>query len=282
MRPWLVTGASGQLGAYLLDALSQQSVLAWKGSRGQVDLRDRTALVREIRQVAPSVILHAAALARVGDCFRDPAQAHAVNTLATAVLAEEAAHLGTRLVYVSTDMVFDGEAAPYRETDPPRPISVYGRSKAEGERAVLCWPGHLVVRVSLLFGPSRAGRPSFFDEMVSCLREGKPVKLFHDEWRTPLDYQTAAHALVALAKGDQTGILHLGGPEKMSRLEMGQRLARLLGKSAAVLQGIGRQEVALSEPRPRDLSLDCSRWRTGYPEMPWPRYEEALRGLGLS
>jgi dTDP-4-dehydrorhamnose reductase len=244
-----------------------------------VDLTDSDAVARAFRDVAPDAVVHAAALARVGDCHRDPDRAFRVNTAASAHLAELCAAAGARLVHVSTDLVFDGERPPYRETDPPAPLSVYGRSKAEAERAVLAHPGHVVVRVSLLFGPALTTSSSFFDQQVEALRAGRPVTLFEDEWRTPIDLATAARALVELARADVEGVFHLGGPERLSRLEMGRLLARHLGAGEELLRAVRRSDVPAGEPRPCDTSLDSGRWRAAFPHVPCPGYEEALRGL---
>jgi dTDP-4-dehydrorhamnose reductase len=232
------------------------------------------------REAQPDAAIHAAAMAAVSDCTRDLARAAAVNTGATGELAELCAAAGARLVFVSTDLVFDGERAPYREADEPAPLSVYGRTKAAAERAVLKSPGHAVVRVSLLFGPSINGRANFFDKQIEALRGGQPVCLFHDEWRTPLGLATAAKALVAIADSNVGGIVHLGGPERMSRVEMGVRLARFLGIRAAGIEPASRQ-TAGGEPRPRDVSLDSTRWRQQFPTILSPRFEEALAGMGL-
>ena len=144
-------------------------------------------------------------------------------------VAEECARSGTRLVFISTDLVFNGERGGYREEDEPAPLSVYGRSKRDAEAIVRASPNSVVVRLSLLYGPSLNGCPSFFDEQTVALRTGRNVTLFTDEWRTPLDLPTAARALAALAAADATGLLHIGGPERLSRYEMGLRLASSLG-----------------------------------------------------
>ncbi len=128
-------------------------------------------------------------------------------------------------MYVSTDLVFDGEHAPYREDDPPAPLSVYGRSKAHAETALQAFPRIAIVRVSLLYGPSLTDRPTVLDRQRQAILAGEPLTLFDDEWRTPLDLPTAARALLAVAESDYTGILHVGGLERLSRLEMGERLA---------------------------------------------------------
>jgi dTDP-4-dehydrorhamnose reductase len=285
----LVTGASGQLGAYLLRRLhGTGGVTAWSGSRTgtlfgaplrPVDLGDEGAVATAFGEARPDAVIHAAAWARVGDCARDPETARRVNAGGTALLADLAAAAGARLVHVSTDLVFDGEHAPYREDDPAARVSVYGRTKLAAESAARAAPRAVVARVSLLYGPSLAGRPSFFDEQVAAMRAGRPLTLFADEWRTPLDLDTAAMALLALARADVTGVLHVGGPERFSRLEMGLRLARFLGVDAGNVIAARRADVPAAEPRPRDVSLDSSRWRGLFPGVHWPAWDEALRGL---
>lgn len=256
---WLVTGAGGQLGAYLLDELRGERVTAWSG-RADVDLADARAVDDALRSANPDIILHAAALARVDDCRRDPDLARRTNVDVTARLAA----FGGRFVFVSTDLVFDGERAPYREGDAPSPLSVYGQTKAEAEAAVLAVSGAAVVRVSLLAGPSKNGRPNFWDTLADALRTGRPATLFADEWRTPLHYADAARALVAIARSDATGVWHAGGPERLSRLDMGRRLAAALGVSGAALVA-GERNAGAAEPRPRDVALDSSKLRAAFP-----------------
>jgi dTDP-4-dehydrorhamnose reductase len=101
------------------------------------------------------------------------------------------------------------------------------------------------------------------------------VRLFHDEWRTPLGLRTAARALLAVAGSDVAGLLHVGGPERMSRLEMGQRLAAHLGVPATGIEAVSRRTAA-GEPRPQDTSLDSTRWRDSLPTIPWPTFEREL------
>jgi dTDP-4-dehydrorhamnose reductase len=286
----LVTGASGQLGGYLLREVRNQGLaaVAWSGScAGErfgfplhpVDLASPTAVAAAFAEARPTAVLHAGALASVSECFRQPERARRVNTEGAALLSRLAEATGARFVYISTDLVFDGERGGYREDDVPRPLSFYGRTKADAEQEMVRCPRATVVRLSLLFGPSVTHRLSFFDEQVAALRAGRPLPLFEDEWRTPLSLATAARALIAIARSDATDILHLGGPERMSRLEMGRRLAAFLGCDPSTIVPARRNAGAPSEPRPRDTSLDSSRWRRLFPEHPWPSWEEALRAL---
>jgi dTDP-4-dehydrorhamnose reductase len=283
----LITGASGQLGAYLLRELGREGrdAVAWSGSsRGErfgydlrpVGLADDAALKSAFAEAKPDVVIHAGAIASIAACHAEPERARRVNVHGTEMLTDLAGRAGARLVFVSTDLVFDGERGGYREGDAPAPLSIYGRTKADAEAAVLAQPHGVVARVSLMFGPSLSGRASFFDQQVAALRAGKPVTLFEDEWRTPLSLSTAAAALVALADSDFTGLLHVGGPDRLSRVEMGRHLAAHLGADPAVIVVSTRAASPAPEPRPRDASLDSSRWRSLFPTMPWPAFGEAL------
>ena len=282
----LVTGASGQLGAYLLrEFRGRADLVAWSGSRRgdllgvpllPVELADPAAITAAFRAARPDVVIHCAALARIADCHRAPDRARRVNVAATAALAGECARSGARLVFVSTDLVFDGERGGNREDDPPVPLSVYGRTKRDAEDAARAAPRATVARLSLLYGPSLNGRASFFDEQTAALRQRRNVTLFTDEWRTPLDLATAARALAALAESDVKGLWHVGGPERLSRYEMGVRLAAALGADASVIVAATRDAVPAPEPRPRDTSLDSSRWRAVFPGIPWPQYPAAV------
>ena len=288
----LLTGASGRLGGYLLRELARTEwpVVAWTGSHTgrsygaelePVDLADRDHVVRAFREARPTAVIHAAALASVAECHRSPERARRVNAEGSGTLARLAAEAGARLVYVSTDLVFDGRRGNYREDDPISPLSIYGTTKAAGEEAVLAVPRNAVVRVTLLFGPTLTGRPSFFDDQLAALRSRRPIRLFRDEWRTPLSLAVAAPALLAVCRADFTGLLHLGGPERMTRLEMGRRLAAYLRSDDRVFVPSGQGDAPVGEPRPRDVSLDSSRWRQLFPKDPWPTFEQALKELGL-
>jgi dTDP-4-dehydrorhamnose reductase len=286
----LVTGASGQLGGYLLRELQRRGLPThgWSGSRtGElfgcvlqpVELTNVDAVTREFASVAPHVVIHAAAIARIADCYREPEKARLVNCYATALLSELCLNAGARLVYVSTDLVFDGRRGNYREEDDAAPLSVYGRAKLDAEADVLASRRGLVARVSLLYGPSLTGRASFFDEQIAAIVSNRPMKLFVDEWRTPLDLPTAASALVALALSERAGLFHVGGPERLSRWEMGRELAAFLGAASDAIVASKQAEVATDEPRPRDVSFDSSKWRAAFPEQPWPTMREALRQM---
>lgn len=260
----LVTGASGKLGGYVVKAAraSGHEVVAWAG-RGAVDLSELRTVEVALAKISPEAVIHTAAVSAVAQAHADPVLAMRVNCEATALLASQC----PRLVYTSTDLVFDGESAPYAEDSEAVPLSEYGRTKLAGEAAVLSGGG-AVVRVSLMFGPSLAGEPGFFDHMMASLREGRPLRLFEDEWRTPIAYEFVGKALVSLAAGDYRGLIHLGGRERLSRFEMGLSLAQALGVDPGLVVPSRRADLAAPEPRPRDVSLDSSRWQSLFGPVP--------------
>ncbi len=284
----LLTGGSGRLGPYLVRELRRSPVVlqVWDGPTASVpsspgavpvDLADPAAVVRAWQVARPTVVIHAAALATVDVCLKDPARAEAINVTATRHLARLALHMGAHLAITSTDMVFDGTRAPYAVDAAPQPLSAYGGSKAAGERAALETGPFSVIRLALLYGPRLGTRPSFFDTQLAALRSGGPrMGLFTDEWRTPIDYATAARGVIDLASLRATGIWHVGGPERLSRWELGSRLADHLGIDHPPFDPVSRLSIPAPEPRPADLSLDSHAWRELCPHSPWPTLAEVL------
>lgn len=283
----LLTGGSGQLGSYLVDRLrtAGHDLTAWSGtSLGEragvvlrpVNLADPAMLDRALSEADPDLILHAAALSSLASVRLDPDGGQAVNVRATERLAAWCGRQGRRLVYTSTDLVFDGSRSWNREDDPAEPILAYGRTKLQAEPAVLATPIGLVARLSLLFGPSRTGRPSYFDHTLEGLRRGQPQTLLEDEFRTPLHYANAADLLVRLAESSATGLVHVGGPERVSRWELIRRVAARLGLDPGLVLANRRADLNLPETRPADVSLDTQRLARFLPDTPRLTIEEAF------
>ena len=287
---WLITGASGQLGSHVVRQLATEgrgvTILALArqpdvGTEGvavrQAELADLDALYAAVTEFKPTHVAHLGAMTAVGDCHRQPAVAERVNIEATRVLAVAAA--GARFVFSSTDMVFDGEAAPYGEADLPRPLSHYGRTKAAAEQALADIPNTLVVRIPLLYGFPRSRRQTTFVQQIAALRAGQPLRLFSDEHRTPVWLADAARAVIGLARSGLSGVIHVSGPQRLSRYELLARCADLLGLPARHLVAVSRLDIAAAEPRPADLSLDGRRFAEAFPQLvPGPLHADALAG----
>jgi dTDP-4-dehydrorhamnose reductase len=153
----------------------------------------------------------------------------------------------------------------------------YGRTKVQAEASVLETPRGLVARLSLLYGRSRrASRATYLDRMIDGLRRGEPQSFFEDEYRTPLSLASAADLLARLTKDELAGIIHVGGPERISRFELARRSAAALGFDPELIRANRQGDVVLPEPRPSDVSLDSSKLAAYWPEHRHPTVEEAL------
>lgn len=286
----LVTGAGGQLGGYVLRRLSGlgPDLFAWSHRPAEprfgvalrpVDVIDHDGVDAAFNDTLPDVVVHMAAVSTPAAAYRDPELARAVNIDATVNMAKLAADLGARMIFLSTDMLFDGEKGMYTERDATDPPSLYGRTKLEAEQYVLDVPNSLVLRLSLLFGPTLIGQSTFFDAQCQALREGAPVKLFEDEWRTPLGMVQAAEAIAVAIEQAPSGLFHLGGPERVSRYEMGCRLAVLLEADPSAIVKCSRLSIESQEPRPADTSLDATRWCSRFKDFARPSFEQAVQDL---
>lgn len=284
MEKVLVTGASGKLGSYVVAELRRRDIpaVAWSHRRQgrvsgvelrPVDLCDPDSVDRALQADSPDAAIHCAALSAIGDCYRDPDKADRLNRWATGYLGASL----PRLLGVSTDLVFDGSQAPYGEADEPRPLSVYGRSKLAGERELQGCDNAAVIRVSLLYGPALFGG-GFFQQQIDSLSAGQKLRLFADEWRTPLALDEAASGLVDILLSGFAGLAHLGGAERLSRYQMGVTLAKHLMCPEKLVVRTSQSDVNFPEPRPHDVSLACE---TAKIEWGWSpsSYAEGLTRL---
>lgn len=234
-----------------------------------LDLQAPGELRTFLDEVQPTAVLNCLALSRALDCEAQPELALLLNKGVPAELAAWCAEHDARLVHVSTDMVFGGEDTPpagFAEDGEPQPLSVYGRTKVEGERAVLsAYPKALVCRLPLLYGNSGGLNRGASDTLLALVEGGQVPTLFTDEWRTPLEVSNAAQALVELLAGSASGILHIAGPDRVNRYELG--LATLIamgfqqGAAESAVKPVESASIPTLGPRPRDLCLDSRRAR---------------------
>jgi dTDP-4-dehydrorhamnose reductase len=228
-RPLLVTGGSGYLGRELLRR-RPDAVGASRRAGLRLDVRDAAAVDAAFSELRPATVIHTAY--RQDD--RATTYRGAVN------VARAAAAGGARLIHLSSDLIFDGEKAmPYAEEDEPRPLSDYGRDKADAEGDVReAHPGALIVRTSLLYGGTEPGP----QERMAA---DPDASFFTDELRSPVLVGDLADALLELADGDRAGILHVAGPDPLSRYE----LARLMSPHPDRVRASSIAESRLVRPR---------------------------------
>jgi dTDP-4-dehydrorhamnose reductase len=282
----LVTGAGGRLGGRLAVLLASRFRTVAGVRRAPaphavptlaLDLSRPGSIEDALEAIGARAVVHCAALADADACQRDPDAARRANVTACERLARACAARDVGLVSVSTDLVFGGARPFWREDDEPRAESVYGRTKREGEQAILgLCPRSSIVRVALLIGRVHGRHPSASETIAWALREGRPVRLFTDQYRTPVDPESVAQAIAALLSRGVTGVFHLGGPERLSRYELGQRVAALHGLDPRRIEGVRQADLAFDAPRPSDASLDSSHARAVLAWEPRP-IDEAVR-----
>ena len=259
----LITGANGQLG-HALQRVLQSETLILK-DLPEFDLTS-PACADQIRAAKPQIILHAGAYTNVDQAEREPAQAHAVNGQGTRWVAQAAQAVEARLIFVSTDYVFDGmKATPYHERDEPRPLNQYGLSKYEGEQAVLTLcPGALVVRTAWLFGHDG---PNFVKTITKLAQERPKLEVVADQRGCPTYAEDLARALRDLALGDLEGVCHVTNGGNCSWYEFAEAVVRQTGARAAVLPITTAQAGRLAK-RPPYSVLSQDRFASRYPALP--------------
>lgn len=283
----IVTGASGMLGDALcrlarrhwsVFGISRHQQIAIKDIHAvKLDLRAATEVVELVDRLQPHAIIHAAANSQVTQCEADPLGAEAINVQVPAMLAEICAQRHIDFVFTSSDLVFDGLAAPYDEQAGVHPVCAYGRQKAAAETAVLNnYPQALVCRLPLMVGLAPLALHHFCIQILLSIRDSRPIRLLVDEFRTPVDNHSAARGILALL-GKSSGILHLGGRSRISRYEMGLLMADFLHTPPTMLQPITIADLDIGVSRSPDCSL-VSTVAYGLGYAPAPLYD-ALRRL---
>jgi dTDP-4-dehydrorhamnose reductase len=260
----LVTGGTGTLGRVVVRSLAAagdevhalwhrqppapQPAVEWH----QQDLTDFEATRRLIDRLHPEVVIHTA--------YARPDEPEVVTTTASAVIAEAGATVGARLLHLSTDVVFDGTRGGYTEDDPIHPVSAYGRAKAEAERLVRdAHPAALIVRTSLIYRGAEPGPQERLvaDALDAALDHKRGLAFFTDEVRSVVQVDDLAAAVVELIPHTSTGIIHVAGPEPISRYDFACGLAVAAGRDPSRLRPAS--SAGLEPPRPQNCTLDSSR-----------------------
>ena len=268
----LITGASCALGWTIARRLADRCQVTGtylthpchpEGTVGaRLDLADGASIEQVFRSSCPDVVIHAAATSDPDACERDPALALRINFEATAELAALARDGGSRLIFVSTDLVFDGAKGDYSEEDPAHPLSTYSASKLRAEAATLAADaGNLVLRSALIYGSGSPASGTFLARMLEALAEGRTVRLFTDQRRSPVLADDLAEGATLAIEKDLAGLYHLGGAEALSRHEFGQQVCRVFGYRGDLLVPVKMADFAAPARRPLDATLDSSKFR---------------------
>lgn len=275
MRRLLITGISSFLGSYLLDWLP----MGWRTvgtyldnrphrddiPRYRVDITKQTELDIIIHRIKPDAIIHTAAASNPNWCEQNETLSYHINVRATQQLAEYAAVHQIPFIFTSTDLVFDGDAAPYAEDAAAHPVSIYGHHKLIAEQMIQkVYDQATIARLPLLYGMPSYGQ-NFFPNWLNKMQTGQVVGAFTDEFRTPVDGESAARGLLILLHQAATGIYHLGGTESISRYDFAIKMADAFRLPTAMIKPALREQVTMAAARPRDVSLNSEKsYQLGY------------------
>lgn len=269
MKKLLVTGVSGFLGWNICQiAKNEWQIHGTVFSHPveidginviRIDLRDLKELRRAFREIRPDAVIHTAAVTSPNYCQTNRMESQKINVDASVNIACLCADYGIPCVFTSTDIVFDGLNPPYKEEDPVCPMNFYGEQKVMAEKGMLKYYSDVAIcRIPLMFGIPGPVASSFIQPMINAMMEGRELRLFTDEFRTPVSGETAARGLL-LSLEKVKGVIHMGGIERISRYDFGRLLSNVLGIKDARLIACRQEDIPMPAPRPPDVSLDSSK-----------------------
>ena len=258
----LIIGASGFIGQYVSNRLTKTAThdvygtywsrsptddaIAWL----RVELTDTTALEEAFAAARPEVVLHLAAMADVGAAERERERATAVNVTGTSTIAQLCEQYGARLVFVSTEYVFDGKRGYYREDDTPSPTTHYGQTKWEAERTVMELASRWsILRTSIVYGWPAPGKRNFAPWLVQRLRSGQPYRGPTGVYRTPVYVEDLAEGIARLVEEDFPGIHHVAGRDWVSMYDFAVEVARSFSLDRELVIPVSPADPAATDAR---------------------------------
>lgn len=279
----LVTGANGLVGTKVLERLlhdpAAEPLGAYHQSRTNeylgdfpfwwLDVSNAEDVERVLDEAQPDAVIHAGAFTNVDAAERDRDLAQAINAEGTANLARACAARGLRLVYLSTEYVFDGTAGPYRETDPVCPQGWYAQTKLAGEDAVRAAGGNwAIARTTVVYGYAAHVRANFVLWLVGQLKAGQRVRIVEDQVGSPTLAENLAEMVIALAQSDTTGTFNTAGADVVSRLDFSRQIAATFGLDASLIDSVTTAELGQAAPRPLRAGLVMDKLRATFPALP--------------
>lgn len=271
MKNVLITGGSGLLGQYLNISLSNKFDILTTFNKnsgncrdfpsGKIDILSEALLKKIFQNFRPDIVIHAAAISNPQPMEnQSPKEYFDTNVKATKNIAMLCEKFKSKLIYISTDLVYAGYRGSFLKEDAKLiPVSLYAETKLMGELKVMeSTENYLILRTALLYGLGLNHSRCHFQIMFNDLKNNKPVKLFVDQFRTPVSLNDAANIITELAAMDFKGeIINLGGPERVSRCQLGEILCDIAGFDKNLIQKIKMEDVPnFSEVEDVSLNID--------------------------
>jgi dTDP-4-dehydrorhamnose reductase len=242
----LITGAAGLLGNGLARVFGERHE-TFCVSHAEMDITDAAAVRAGIGRLRPEIVIHAAAIPDPDTCELNPEKARLVNVEGTRNVADAARAVGARVAFISTDSVFDGQKkSPYVETDSTNPISVYARTKVDGEKIVRSDREHWIFRIPILFGP---GKINFVEKGLARIAKGEEYVVASDQMGCAAYTLDIGQKMMEVLESGKYGLFHLSNTGSCNRLELAQRAANLAALNPAKI--IGRPMAEMARPAKR-------------------------------
>jgi dTDP-4-dehydrorhamnose reductase len=231
-----------------------------------------------LAEFKPDVLVHCGALTHVDYCETHEEESYQKTVQSTLNMIELARATGAKLVFLSTDYVFDGQAGPYAETDAVNPLSVYAKHKLMAEQAVLQEPGSLVLRITNVYG-TEVRNKNFIARILSQCAEEQPItlKLPADQYATPVNAHDVARAMFVLLRDGHTGIFHIASTDWMNRVELAQRVLQYFPKQVYTLETFTTEALQQAAPRPLLGGLLKTKFSALYPEFRFTNVDDFVR-----
>jgi CDP-6-deoxy-D-xylo-4-hexulose-3-dehydrase len=216
----------------------------------RLDISDASAVIAALEEMRPQVVFLAGAMGHADYCEEHPAEANRINVEGTRHVAVAARKLRCRLVYYSSDYIFDGARGPYGEDDSPSPLSVYGRTKLAAERAISdVFDDFLVLRTTAVYGWDRSSR-NFAMQVWDNLQAGKSMRVPSDQWGNPTLVDYLAEVSVRLVQEGASGVFNVVGKDRLARADFGRTLARAMALDPSLIVPVPTSELGQRGPRP--------------------------------
>jgi dTDP-4-dehydrorhamnose reductase len=290
----LLTGSNGMLGSQLLKSLAENGFPVLATGKGEfkhnslifndiikyteMDLLDHGSVEKTIIDYKPTHILHLAAITQVDECEQNRELCYSVNVDSTSCIIKLAEQLSAKLIYLSTDFVFDGLNGPYKEDDHVCPVNYYGTTKIEAENILLqSKVNHCIIRTILLYDkPSDTGRTNFINWVKGNLEKNSPIQVVDDQIRTPTYIPDLVKAILEVIKRDTRGIYHVSGADTLSPYEMAIAVAEHLGLDKSLITAVNASTFNQPAKRPLKTGFIIDKVRKDMNYIPTP-FKQSLQ-----
>ncbi len=265
----LITGASGMLGHRLMIEAAKKNLevtgtyhcrpLKIKGCPSlPLEVTSINQVKKVLEKTKPQVVVHTAALTNVDYCEENPEEAFKINAEGTKNICQVCLEKGVKVVYISTDFIFDGKKGMYREDDLPKPLSVYAQSKLEGEKAVEKLPDFLIFRCTI-YGWHLDNQKSIPEWVISKLSCNKPIKAFADRIINPTYTGFLSSLILKSLEQNLSGIFHIGSQEPLTVFEFALKTAEVFSLDISLISKGKMSEASLKAKRPKNSSLNTKK-----------------------